>query len=238
MANRVPHKGEGHRQRLREKFLSAGLSGFNDYEVIELLLTLATPRKDCKDMAKTALQRFKSLPGVLAASDAALCEIKGLGPKNILGLKLVKAVADRYLATQVIGRDPVHNAKALFDYLYLRLRDRHRECFQVLYLDARNRVMDMEILFEGTLTASAVYPREVIQAALNQHAAALIFVHNHPSGDPAPSPEDIDLTRRLVFACKLSGIIVHEHLIVGDNTYYSFAEHGHIARMNADSEKI
>lgn len=238
MANRSPHKGEGHRRRLREKFLSAGLSGFHDYEVIELLLTLATPRKDCKDMAKTALKRFKSLPGVLSASDSALCEIKGLGPKNILGLKLVKAVADRYLETQLIGRDPVHNAKELFDYLYLRLRDRHRECFQVLYLDARNKVMDMETLFEGTLTASAVYPREVIQAALNQHAAALIFVHNHPSGDPAPSPEDIDLTRRLVFACKVSGVIVHEHLIVGDNTYYSFAEHGHIARMNADSEKI
>jgi DNA repair protein RadC len=238
LTERDAHKGEGHRRRLREKFLSSGLSGFHDYEVIELLLTMGTPRKDCKDMAKVALKRFKTLPGVLEAPDKALLEIEGLGPANIIGLKLIKAVADRYLEKRVLHRDPVHNAKALFDYLYHRLRDRHRECFSVLYLDARNKVMEMETLFEGTLTASAVYPREVVSAALNQHAAALIFVHNHPSGDPAPSPEDIDLTRRLVFACKVSGVTVHEHLIVGDNCYYSFAEHGHIAQMNAECQRL
>jgi DNA repair protein RadC len=238
LVEKTAHKGDGHRRRLREKFLSAGLAGFHDYEVIELLLTLATPRKDCKEMAKAALKQFKSLPGVLDATDKALLEIDGLGPTNIFGLKLIKAVADRYLEHRVIDRDPIHNAKELFDYLYHRLRHRHRECFQVLFLDARNKVMEMETLFEGTLTASAVYPREVVSAALNHHAAALIFVHNHPSGDPAPSPEDIDLTRRLVFACKVSGVTVHEHLIVGNNCYYSFAEHGHIARMSAEYERI
>jgi DNA repair protein RadC len=218
--------------------MQAGLSGFHDYEVVELLLTLGTPRKDCKDMAKAILKRFKTLPGVFEAPNTALCEIDGLGLRNIIGLKLVKAVADRYLEDQLLHRDPIHNAKALFDYLYHRLRARHRECFEVIFLDARNKVMETQTLFEGTLTASAVYPREVVHAALNQNAAALIFVHNHPSGDPAPSPEDIDLTRRLLFACKVSGITVHEHLIIGDNCYYSFAEQGHIARMNAAYEKI
>ncbi|MDX9788224.1 MAG: DNA repair protein RadC [Desulfobacterales bacterium] len=238
MTQRASHKGEGHRLRLRDRFMQAGLSGFHDYEVVELLLTLGTPRKDCKDMAKAILKRFKTLPGVFEAPNTALCEIDGLGLRNIIGLKLVKAVADRYLEDQLLHRDPIHNAKALFDYLYHRLRARHRECFEVIFLDARNKVMETQTLFEGTLTASAVYPREVVHAALNQNAAALIFVHNHPSGDPAPSPEDIDLTRRLLFACKVSGITVHEHLIIGDNCYYSFAEQGHIARMNAAYEKI
>lgn len=238
VARRVAHKGEGHRLRLRDRFMQAGLAGFHDYEVVELLLTLGTPRKDCKEMAKSALKRFKTLPGVFEASNKALCEIEGLGPSNIIGLKLVKAVADRYLENRLIQRDPIQNARALFDYLYSRLRGRHRECFQVLFLDAKNKVLETQTLFEGTLTASAVYPREVVHAALNQNAAALIFAHNHPSGDPAPSPEDMDLTRRLVFACRVSGITVHEHLIVGDNCYYSFAEQGHIARMNAAYEKI
>jgi len=238
VTQRASHKGEGHRLRLRDRFMQAGLSGFHDYEVVELLLTLGTPRKDCKDMAKAILKRFKTLPGVFEAPNTALCEIDGLGLRNIIGLKLVKAVADRYLEDQLLHRDPIHNAKALFDYLYHRLRARHRECFEVIFLDARNKVMETQTLFEGTLTASAVYPREVVHAALNQNAAALIFVHNHPSGDPAPSPEDIDLTRRLLFACKVSGITVHEHLIIGDNCYYSFAEQGHIARMNAAYEKI
>jgi DNA repair protein RadC len=232
------HKGQGHRRRLRERFLRNGLAGFHDYEVVELLLTLGTPRKDCKDMAKAAMKRFKSLPGVLEAPERALCEIEGVGPANIIGLKLIKAVADRYLENRLIRRDPLHNAGALFDYLYHHLRERHRECFKVVYLNAKNRVLDMETLFEGTLTASAVYPREVLQAALDQGAAALIFVHNHPSGDPAPSPEDMDLTRRLIFACRAAGVTVHEHLIVGDNCYYSFAEHGHIAKINAEFENL
>jgi DNA repair protein RadC len=232
------HKGRGHRRRLRERFLRNGLSGFHDYEVIELLLTLGTPRKDCKDMAKAAMKRFKSLPGVLEAPEKALCEIDGLGPANTIGLKLIKAVADRYLETRLIRQDPIHNAGDLFDYLYHHLRERHRECFKVMYLNAKNRILDVETLFEGSLTASAVYPREVLQAALNQGAASLIFVHNHPSGDPAPSPEDVELTRRLLFACRASGVTVHEHLIVGDNCYYSFAEHGHIAKMNAEFERI
>lgn len=229
-----PHKGKGHRERLRKKFLASGLSGFHDYEVIELLLTLATPRKDCKDAAKASLKRFKTLQGVLEASPAALCEVPGIGPKNLLGIKLIKAVADRYLEKRLIHKDPLNNSKELFDYLYHGIREKSRECFTVLFLDAKNRVLATEILFEGTLTASSVYPREVILAALNHHAAALIFAHNHPSGDPDPSPEDISITRQLIFACRAIGITVHEHLIIGDNRHFSFADQGYIARMNRE----
>jgi DNA repair protein RadC len=234
MKTTKPHKGAGHRKRLRERFLSSGLSGFHDYEVIELLLTLATPRKDCKSVAKHALRRFKTLQGVFEASSKELCEIDGIGPKNLFGIKLIKAVADRFLKKALIQKDPLNNSKALFDYLYLSIRDKSRECFKVLFLDAKNKVITIETLFEGTLTASSVYPREVVLAALNHRAAALIFAHNHPSGDPKPSPDDVALTRQLIFACRVMGITVHEHLIVGDNRYFSFADQGYIARMNRE----
>ena len=229
-----PDKGKGHRKRLREKFLDSGLAGFHDYEVVELLLTLAMPRKDCKDAAKAAMKQFKTLQGVLEASPKALCEVPGIGPKNLLGIKLIKAVADRYLEKRLLHKDALNNSKELFEYLYHRIRDKTRECFNVVFLDAKNRVVATETLFEGTLTASSVYPREVVLAALNQHAAALIFAHNHPSGDPKPSQEDIAITRQLVFACKVVGITVHEHLIIGNNRYFSFADEGYISRMNRE----
>ncbi len=222
---------QGHRRRLREKFLASGLSGFHDYEVIELLLTLATPRKDCKGPAKESLKRFKTLQGVLEAHPAELRTIHGIGPKNVFGIKLIKAVAERYLEKALLNKDPVCNPKALFEYLYHTLRDKSRESFKVLFLDAKNRILAVETLFEGTLTASAVYPREVIQSALNHRAAALLFAHNHPSGDPAPSAEDFTVTRQLVFACHVMQITVHDHLIIGENRYFSFADEGHIATM-------
>ena len=230
--NTPPHRGAGHRRRLREKFLSGGLAGFHDYEIIELLLTLATPRKDCKTAAKAALKRFKTLQGVMQASTAELQEVDGVGAVNIFGIKFIKAVADRYLEKKLLNQDPLKDSRQLFDYLYHRIRDKGRECFLALFLTTKNRVIAIENLFEGTLNASAVYPREVITAALGHRAAAIIFAHNHPSGDPRPSPEDIALTRRLVFACRVVGITVHEHLIIGDNRYYSFADEGQISCIN------
>ena len=237
MAEQKLHKGTGHRKRLREKFLSSGLSGFHDYEVIELLLTLATPRKDCKDPAKAALKRFKTLQGVLEASPVELCQIDGIGPTNVLGIQLIKAVADRFLKEKMLRKDPVHNAREVFDYLYYNMKDKTRERFKVIYLDARNKILGTETLFEGTLTAGAVYPREVVRQALEHRAAAVIFAHNHPSGDPDPSPEDVAITRQLVFACKVVGITVHEHLVIGDNRYFSFADQGYIADMYREFEQ-
>lgn len=229
-----PHKRAGHRRRLRKKFLEAGLAGFHDYEVIELLLTLETPRKDCKAAAKAALTRFKTLPGVIEASTADLVKVPGIGPKNLLGIKLIKAVADRYLTQKIEKQVLLNNSKELFAFLRHGLEYKRREHFSVIFLDAKNRVIGTQTLSVGTVTASSVYPREVISAALDHNAAAVIFAHNHPSGDPAPSSEDMAITRRLISACLVMGITVHEHIVIGRNRYYSFADQGNIAQMIQD----
>ena len=236
MEGKKEHKGAGHRKRLRDRFMAAGLSGFQDYEVIELLLTLATPRKDCKESAKAALARFKTFRGVVEAPDSALCEIPGIGPVNVFGLKLIKAAADRYLENRLEKTDPLTNSRELFDYLYHVMRDKPQELFKAIFLDAKNRILHIETLSEGTLTASPIYPREVVKKALEQNAAAIIFAHNHPSGDPSPSREDFAITRQLLFACRLMNIVVHEHLIIGNNAFYSFSDQGHIREMNAAFE--
>ena len=237
MTGHNEHKGAGHRQRLKNKFLASGLKGFHDYEVIELLLTLGTPRKDCKDTAKAVMKNFGSFQKVLEASAEELCQIKGIGPKNLIGIKLVKAVADRYMVKKVENKNPLNNSKDLYEYLYHSMRDKKREHFRVIYLDAKNRVVTSETLFKGTLTASSVYPREVVRAALKHQAAALIFAHNHPSGDPQPSPDDVAATRQLVFACRVMGIIVHEHLVIGNNRYFSFADHGYMNKFNGEFDQ-
>jgi DNA repair protein RadC len=238
MTDHRDHKGAGHRQRLRDKFLSSGLKGFHDYEVIELLLTLGTPRKDCKDAAKAAMKHFRSFQSVLEASAEELCRIEGIGPKNLFGIRLVKAVADRYLAGKLEKKNPLNNSSDLFDFLYHNMRDKQRERFRVIYLDAKNRVITTETLFKGTLTASSVYPREVVRSALRHQAAALIFAHNHPSGDPQPSPDDVAVTRQLVFACRVMAITVHEHLVIGNNCYFSFADQGYVARFNSEFDRL
>lgn len=232
------HKSEGHRGRLRNKFLESGLSGFHDYEVIEILLTLATPRRDCKEIAKAALTRFKTLQGVLEASPASLQQLTGIGPQNIFGIKLIQAVADRYLEKRITQKDIISHSKALFEYLYYNLRDKSREFFKVIHLDAKNQVLGIETLFEGSLSTTAVYPREVILSALNHHAAAVIFAHNHPSGDPAPSSDDMVITRKLIFCCDIMGITVHEHIVIGENRYFSFADEGYIAKIYRELESL
>jgi DNA repair protein RadC len=230
---RMPHSADGHRRRLREKFLTGGLSGFHDYEILELLLTLATPRKDCKPAAKAALQRFGDLASVFEASPRQLCEIDGIGPKNLFGIKLIPAVCERYLEKRLTTGTVLHNSRVLFDYLYQSMQNKKREQFKVLFLDAKNKVLGIRTLFEGTLTSSSVYPREVVRAAMDHHAAALIFAHNHPSGDPQPSPEDTALTRKLVMACRIVDLTVHEHIIIGGGTYFSYADSGKIAQIVA-----
>jgi len=232
------HKGAGHRLRLRQKFLTSGLDGFHDYEVIELLLTLGTPRKNCKDAAKAALKQFKTLQGVLEATPEDLDRVDGIGPKNLIGIKLIEAVTERYLSRKLERKNPLNNSRELFDYLYYSMRDKQRERFKVILLDAKNRVIVSKTLFKGTLTASSVYPREIVRTALNHQAAAVIFAHNHPSGDPKPSKEDFAITRQLIFACRVMGITVHEHIVIGNNQYFSFADQGHIARINREFDGL
>ena len=222
----MANSNEGHRQRLREKFLKSGLDGFHDYEIIELLLTLGTPRTDCKQRAKDALKKFGSLKAVLEAEPTGLKEIKGIGDKNVLGLKIAQAVSRRYLADRVLDKDFVRSADEVLDYLKHNLRDKNREVFLVIYLNGRNQILKMEELFEGTLSTSAVYPREVVKRALVNDAAALVFVHNHPSGNPNPSQDDLTITKKLKEAAQAIDVSVHDHLIIAGNDVYSFADHG------------
>jgi len=216
----------GHRARLREKFLRYGLAGFLDYEVVELLLTLGTPRRDCKGPAREAIREFKSFRGVLEASAHDLQRVPGIGPRNLLAIRLVQEVSRRFLKDRMMGRPVCHSSREVFDYLTHALRDLKREQFKVIFLDPKNQVIEEKTLFEGTVDSSAVYPREVIGDALRYGASALIFAHNHPSGDPDPSACDRDITRDLVFAARVVQIKVLDHIVIGNNRYFSFADQG------------
>ncbi|MBW1929698.1 MAG: DNA repair protein RadC [Deltaproteobacteria bacterium] len=227
-------RGKGHRQRLREKFLQGGLERFSDEEVIEFLLTLGTPRGDLKPQAREALKRFGSLSAVLSAPAKKLQEIKGIGPKNALYLNLVHQVARRYLKDKASKAPFFHNSRDVFDYLFHAMRDLKREVFKVIFLNRKNELIDDRDMFSGTLAASAVYPREIMSTALELKAAALVFVHNHPSGDPSPSSEDHRITRELVWAAKLLQINVLDHIVIGNGRYFSYADQGLLRRFDAE----
>jgi DNA repair protein RadC len=225
---------EGHRKRLRQKFLKSGLEGFHNYEIVELLLTLGTPRRDCKQQAKEAIQRFKTLRGVLEASPEELQEIKGIGPTHIFIIKFAQELAREFLKEQILNKPYCKSSEEVFNYLYHSMRDLSKERFKVMFLNAQNQVIEIEDLFEGTLNASAVYPREVVKSAIKHNAASLIFVHNHPSGNPEPSDDDKKITRDLVFAANMMQIKVLDHIIIGDNKYFSFADEGLIEKYELD----
>ena len=233
--NEAEKSREGHRKRLREKFMKFGLEGFHDYEIVELLLTLGGSRRDCKQQAKEAIKRFKTLRGVLEAPPEELQKIEGIGPHSAFGIGLVQEVAREYLKEQMLEGPICRSSKEVFDYLSHSMRGLRKETFKVIFLDAQNRVIEAEDLFEGTLTASAIYPREVIRNAIKHNAASLIFAHNHPSGNPQPSDNDKETTRDLVFAGSIMQIEVLDHIIVGDNRYFSFADEGLIKEYQMDS---
>jgi DNA repair protein RadC len=220
------HDREGHRRRLREKFLRGGLNAFLDYEIIELLLTLGTPRKDCKEQARQALREFRSLRGVLEADVHELRKIKGIGSHNVFGIRLVQEVSRRFLKDRMMSRPYCRSSREVFDYLYHSLRDLKKENFKVLFLDPKNQIIEEKTLFEGTVDSSAVYPREIMKDALRFDATSLIFVHNHPSGDPEPSLCDREITKELVFSAKIMQLKVLDHIIIGNNCFFSFADRG------------
>jgi len=226
---------QGHRKRLRERFLKGGLGGFQDYEIVELLLTLSSPRRDCKQQAKEAIKRFKTLRGVLEASTEELEEIDGIGPHNALGIKLVQEAARRFLKERIIDRPVYQSSQEVFDYLYHSMRDLKKEIFKVIYLNSRNQIIETADLFQGTVNSSAISPRQVIEGAIKHNAVSLIFAHNHPSGNPGPSQSDREVTRDLVYAAGVMQIKVLDHIIIGDNTYFSFAGEGLIEEYEAAS---
>jgi DNA repair protein RadC len=227
-----------HRKRLRDKYIKSGVSALQDYEVIELLLTLGTPRKDCKVMAKQAIKRFKGLRGVMEATSEELQEIDGIGPVNSIAISLVREVGALYLKSKVQEMPDLTSSSAVYEYLHMSMSPLKTEVFKVLFLDSQNRLRESQDLFSGTINASAVFSREVVEAAIRHHATALIFVHNHPSGNPAPSQADKTITRELVLAAATVDIKVLDHIIIGGDSYYSFASEGLMAAYAADVNRL
>jgi len=224
----------GHRERLRERFIKGGLAGFHDYEIIELLLTLGSPRKDCKQQAKEAVRRFKTLRGVLEAPPEELQQIDGIGSRSAFGIKLVQEVARAFLKEKIMDKPVYKSAQEVFDYLYHSMRDLRKEVFKVIYLNSQNQIIETTDLFEGTVNSSSISPRQVVEGALKHNAASLIFVHNHPSGNPQPSKNDKEVTRDLVYAGSIMRIRVLDHIIIGNNRYFSFAGEGLIEEYELD----
>jgi len=225
---------QGHRQRLRDRFLKSGLSGFHEYEIIELLLTLGTPRQDCKQPAKEALKRFKTIRGVLEASPEELQQIEGIGPRNTICFSLLREVAERLLKERIIDKPTFSSAQQIFDYLYLSMRGLKKEVFRSLFLNSQHQIIEIEDFSKGTVTSSQVPLRGVFEDAIKHNASSLVFVHNHPSGNPKPSPQDKERTRELVFGGAIMGIKVLDHIVVGGDKYFSFAAEGLIGQYETD----
>jgi DNA repair protein RadC len=218
----------GHRKRLRERFIKNGIEGMLDYEVIELILTLAIPRGDLKPTAKKLIERFKNLRGILDASPDELKQVKGVGEAAMVAFRVIREVAALYLQQPAEERDSLANPESLSAYWRIKIGSLPNEVFHVGYLDSGYRLLrdGVETLEEGTVDRAAVYPRRVIEAALRRGAAALVFAHNHPNGDVTPSEQDKVLTRALVLAATTVQIKVLDHLIVSPDKVFSFREAG------------
>ncbi len=216
----------GHRQRLRERFLKSGLESFPDYEAVELLLTLAIPRRDVKGSAKLLIERFHTLRGVLDAPLEELREIPGLGEVAPVALRIIKEAANRYLQQKSQEAFSLTNQQVLFDYCRSALGSHSDEVFKVFYLDSGYRILGDETLEEGTIDRATVYPRRVMDAAIRNRAAALLFAHNHPNGNVKPSEQDKTLTRALVLAAETLQIKVLDHVIVSKDDVFSFRKEG------------
>lgn len=217
---------QGHRARLRQRLLSAGGDALADYELVEALLALAIPRRDTKPLAKALLARFGGLGGLLSADAQTLLATEGLGETSVAAIKLVQAMMVRRSRVEIGKRPVLANWQALLDYLHIAMAGRVKEEFHVLHLNARNELIHAQKMSEGTVDEAAVHIREVMRSAMDAGAAAMILVHNHPSGDPQPSRADIDLTRRIAETAKRLGIAVHDHVIIGAKGHASLRAMG------------
>jgi len=225
------HRYEGHRRRLRERFLQVGREGLGDYELLELLLTYALPRRDVKPLAKDLLHHFGDLRGVLDAKVQALCEVSGIQERTACLLTLMKALMTHYLETEAKAKVTISSSRDLHQFLSIRMGGLKEEQFCVLYLDSQNHLLSLETLQRGTINQAIVYPRQVVEHALERKAACLILVHNHPSGVLKPSEADIRLTKAICQAARTLDLVVHDHVIVGDGQLFSFQEAGIMAMM-------
>jgi DNA repair protein RadC len=216
----------GHRKRMHERLLTRGTDSLADYEMLEMLLYFAFKRGDTKPLAKKLIDRFGSFADVLAAPQQALLDTPGLGPHSVAAIKLVQAAALRLSHAEVKEQPLLNNWDRLIDYLTAVLARENIEQFRVLFLDPRNRLIKDEAQARGTVNHTPVYPREVVKRALELNATALILVHNHPSGDPTPSREDVQMTREVRDAASMLSIVPHDHIIVGHGRWLSFRREG------------
>ncbi len=211
----------GHRDRLRTRFRDAGEAALADYEILELLLFRLIPRRDTKPVAKALLDRFGTLSGVFGATPALLQEVKGIGEAVALDLKLISAVAQRSLKSEIRNKTVLASWSSVIQYCHAAMAHEPREQFRILFLDKRNALIADEVQGRGTVDHTPVYPREVVRRALELSSTAIILVHNHPSGDPTPSRADIDMTKTIVETARPLGITVHDHIIIGKDGHAS-----------------
>jgi DNA repair protein RadC len=212
----------GHRERLRERFLNGGADALPDYELLELLLFRAIPRRDVKPIAKTLLQRFGSFAEVIAAPAARLKEVDYVGDSVVVELKIVEAAALRLARESMRKKLTLGSFAQVLDYCRSAMAYLETEEFRVLFLDKKNGLLADEVQGRGTVDHTPVYPREIVRRALELNASAVILVHNHPSGDPTPSNADIMMTHNIIEVAKPLGVNVHDHLIIGRNGHTSF----------------
>ena len=216
----TPHY-HGHRERLRERFYGAGPDALSDYELLEMALFPALPRRDTKPLAKALLKKFGSFAEVIHAPEARLREVDGIGDASVTQLKLMAAAASRVAKGEIRRSVALSSWNDVIGYCRTGMAFADKEQFRILFLDKRNQLISDEVQQTGTVDHTPVYPREVIKRALELSATALILVHNHPSGDPTPSQADIQMTRAIVDIASPLGISVHDHIIVGKNGHAS-----------------
>lgn len=216
----------GHRQRIKKKYEKNGIAGWLEYEVLELALSYAINRKDTKPIAKELLSRFKTINGVLDADRKDLEMITGVSEHSALFLKLLKDIAILYMENGIHNRDLLSSPQVVYDYLRTSLKGASDEKFKMLFLDSRNQLITVETFETGTVNCSVVYPRKVVERALYNHAVGVIIAHNHPAGSLEPSQEDQDVTKAIREALKTVEITLLDHIIIGNNDYYSFRNNG------------
>ena len=216
-----PKHYHGHRDRLRERFETAGAAALADYELLELALFRSIPRADTKPLAKALLTRFGTFAEVLGAPAALLQEVKGVGPSVALDLKIIAAAGQRAALSEIKGREILSSWNKVIDYCRAAMAFEQREQFRILFLDKKNALIADEVQQTGTVDHTPVYPREVVRRALELSASAIVLVHNHPSGDPTPSRADIEMTRLVIETAKPLGISIHDHIIIGRHDHAS-----------------
>ncbi|WP_272009056.1 RadC family protein [Roseovarius sp. ZX-A-9] len=217
-----------HRARLRDRFRNGGAQAMPDYEMLELVLFRAIPRRDVKPLARLMLDTFGDFNGAISAPPAWLAKVPGVGEAVITELKIVEAASQRLARARVMQRQVISSWDALLDYCHATMAHRGTEQFRLFLLDTKNTLIADEEQASGTVDHVPVYPREVVKRALELNASALILVHNHPSGDPTPSQSDIDMTRQIADAAQVMGITLHDHLITGKSCELSFRSEGYL----------